>query len=188
MTGQPSEPSDDRSDSQQTPPVLKAQNVNETSSPAYQSRMRDVAGPGTTFGETEETDRFLSDNYPESTSTSTSNGPTSKKKGKSHELLLKTWWIEIVSLLIATAALIAIVVTLAKYDGQEQPAWSYAINLNTLIAILATLLRACMVIVAEEGVKLPYGLTTNLLILGSYEPTQVDAIPSASARAVSWTL
>lgn len=65
--------------------------------------------------------------------------------------LLKTWWIELLSLVAAIAALTAIVATLAKYNKKEQPAWRFAINLNTLIAILSTILRACMAVVAEEG-------------------------------------
>jgi hypothetical protein len=65
--------------------------------------------------------------------------------------LLKTWWFELASLTVAMAALIAIAITLAEYNNKEQPAWKFSLNLNTLIAILATLLRACMVVVAEEG-------------------------------------
>ena len=70
--------------------------------------------------------------------------------------LLTTWWTETASLVIATAAFIAIIVTMVEYNGKEQPAWKYAINLNILIAILSTLLRACMVIVTEEGNVLAY--------------------------------
>jgi hypothetical protein len=62
-----------------------------------------------------------------------------------------TWWLELASLAAAVVALIAIVAAMIKYDGQEQPTWKYSINLNTLIAVLATILRACMVVVAEEG-------------------------------------
>lgn len=72
--------------------------------------------------------------------------------------LLSTWWTETTSLAIATAAFIAIMVTMVEYNGKEQPAWKYAINLNTLIAILSTLLRACMVFVTEEGKVLTHDL------------------------------
>lgn len=72
---------------------------------------------------------------------------------KNNRLSLLT---ETASLVIATAAFIAIIVTMVEYNGKEQPAWKYAINLNTLIAILSTLLRACMVIVTEEGNVLAY--------------------------------
>jgi hypothetical protein len=59
-----------------------------------------------------------------------------------HPALFKAWWFEIASLIVAIAALVAIVVTLAEYDKKEQPGWKHTINLNTLIAILSTLLRA----------------------------------------------
>jgi hypothetical protein len=75
------------------------------------------------------------------------------KDGSSHDAkLLAAWWTEVAALAGATAALIAIVTTLARYNNKEQPNWKGAINLNTLIAILSTLMRACMVVVAEEGI------------------------------------
>lgn len=75
-----------------------------------------------------------------------------KTRGQgSHVALLAAWWMEATSVAAATAALIAIVVTLVQYNNKEQPTWKGAINLNTLIAILSTLMRACMVVVAEEG-------------------------------------
>lgn len=64
---------------------------------------------------------------------------------------LAAWWIESTSLSVAIAALIAIVVMLAQYNNEEQPTWKGTINLNTLVAILSTIMRACMVVGAEEG-------------------------------------
>jgi predicted component of type VI protein secretion system len=62
-----------------------------------------------------------------------------------------TWWLEAVSLALAIAALSAIVGIMAEYHDKQQPEWKYRINLNTVIAILSTLMRACVVVVAEEG-------------------------------------
>jgi hypothetical protein len=70
--------------------------------------------------------------------------------------LLAAWWMESASLATAIAALIAIVVMLAQYNNKEQPTWKRAINLNTLVAILSTLMRACLVVVAEQGEILPF--------------------------------
>ncbi|EUC47687.1 hypothetical protein COCMIDRAFT_34755 [Bipolaris oryzae ATCC 44560] len=42
---------------------------------------------------------------------------------------------------------------MAKYNDKEQPEWRYSINLNTIIAVLATVLRSCMVVVAEEVIS-----------------------------------
>jgi hypothetical protein len=72
-------------------------------------------------------------------------------QGLSRRALFFAWWLELASLLLAIAAFIAIAITLYKYNQQEQPAWRYSINLNTLVAILSTVLRACMVVVVEEG-------------------------------------
>jgi hypothetical protein len=47
---------------------------------------------------------------------------------------------------------------MVEYNEKEQPAWKYAINLNTLIAVLSILFRACMVLVTEEGKVLTYNL------------------------------
>lgn len=68
--------------------------------------------------------------------------------------LTTLWWKEIISFLVASGALVAIVVILVMYNGQVQPSWKYSVNLSTLIAILSTLLRALLVAVVEEGKKL----------------------------------
>jgi hypothetical protein len=99
--------------------------------------------------EAREDHAFLSEAYRPSTSI---HSPETTTKTQHRSLaLLKTWWFELASLTVAMAALVAIAITLAQYNKKEQPAWRYSLNLNTLIAILATLLRACMVVVAEEG-------------------------------------
>jgi Protein of unknown function (DUF3176) len=65
--------------------------------------------------------------------------------------LMTVWWTEAVSLFMAIGAFLAIVTILAVYDNEEQPAWKYSLNLNTLVAILSTLLRASLVVIVEEG-------------------------------------
>lgn len=83
---------------------------------------------------------------------SSTEAPAAEPDQKVHHIsLLATWRLEIFSPLLAIAALIAIAVTMSEYNKKEQPAWKYTINLNNLIAILSTLLRACMVAVVEEG-------------------------------------
>lgn len=84
-------------------------------------------------------------------------------KTKGHRVsLLVTWWPEIVALAIATAAFIAIIVTMVRYNKKEQPTWEHTINLNALIAILSTLFRACIVLVIEEGKVLMYNIAYRL--------------------------
>jgi Protein of unknown function (DUF3176) len=65
--------------------------------------------------------------------------------------LVTAWWKEILSLLVAVGALVAIAVILVMYNGQEQPSWRHSINLSTFVAILSTLIRALMVVVVEES-------------------------------------
>lgn len=94
-----------------------------------------------------ETHAFLSNEHSE---TRTAGQLIAKDKQNSASVLM-TWWFELASLVAAIAALVAIVITMAKYNDKELPEWRYSINLNTSIAVLAIMLRSCMVVVAEEG-------------------------------------
>jgi hypothetical protein len=134
---------------------------------------------------------FLHENHTHATSTE-----QTKTKAKGNTVkLLKTWWLEVVSLIIAVSALIAIVATVAKYNNKQQPAWKYAINLNTLVAILSTLMRACMVAVAEEG-ESNRTLSHCWLTPSSHQPAEMDVvsptkattIPSSLRCSFSWSM
>ena len=70
---------------------------------------------------------------------------------RSHLASLLAWWQEILTLLIGASALAAIIGTLGWFSSKEQPTWKHSINLNTLIAILATILRVCVLYGVEEG-------------------------------------
>lgn len=65
------------------------------------------------------------------------------RKRRRYGGLFRDWTWEMVSMLVAIGCLIAIFVILAKSDDQEQPKWPYAstLNLSTLIALIATILR-----------------------------------------------
>ena len=67
------------------------------------------------------------------------------------ETFLKTWAKECLLVLIATGLLIAIASILTSYNHQPQPGWGLGLNLNTIIALLATILRSTLVVVVEEG-------------------------------------
>lgn len=56
-------------------------------------------------------------------------------------------------MVVAVCCLLAIFITLAKFNRQEQPDWLYArtLNLSTLIALLATVLRWMLENVLEAG-------------------------------------
>jgi hypothetical protein len=61
------------------------------------------------------------------------------------------WAKECLLVLIATGLLIAIALILASYNHQPQPGWELGLNLHTIIALLATIIRSTLVVVVEEG-------------------------------------
>lgn len=67
---------------------------------------------------------------------------------------IKPWAFEVVVLVLALGAFAAIVVVLWIYNGEESPAWQYSINLNSLVAILSTVLRAALMVPVAECTSL----------------------------------
>lgn len=64
------------------------------------------------------------------------------RKGTRSGSLFKDWTWEIISMLVAIGCLIAIFVILDKFNGQEPPNWRFSsVNLSTVIALIATILR-----------------------------------------------
>ncbi|KAK1638966.1 hypothetical protein BDP81DRAFT_447859 [Colletotrichum phormii] len=63
---------------------------------------------------------------------------------------LKQWSLEFAALLTSVTAFIVMVILLVVSDGKPQPAWAYSVSINTLVAILTTLLRAAMLFVLSE--------------------------------------
>jgi hypothetical protein len=64
---------------------------------------------------------------------------------------IQQWRLEWMLMIIAISILIAIVVVLREFNNIPQPDWKFGLNLSTLIAILATLLRSSLISVVEEG-------------------------------------
>jgi hypothetical protein len=65
--------------------------------------------------------------------------------------MIQQWWPEWILVLISISILIAIEVILRKFHNVPQPDWKFGLNLSTLIAVLATLLRSSLVSVVEQG-------------------------------------
>lgn len=57
-----------------------------------------------------------------------------------------SWALEVVSLLLATGAMIAMVVLLAQYDDHPLPEWPHDITFNAMIALLATLMTVTLAV------------------------------------------
>lgn len=64
---------------------------------------------------------------------------------------LTAWAYECVLVIFALGLLAAIVSILASFQHQPQPSWGLGINLNTVIALLATFLRNSILMVIEQG-------------------------------------
>ena len=59
--------------------------------------------------------------------------------------LAKVWAWELAALGAATGLVAAIFAILAHFQGQQLPSWPFQINLNTLVSLLATIMRALLV-------------------------------------------
>lgn len=64
--------------------------------------------------------------------------------------IFKLWKWEIVNCVLAIGMLASIFGILKRYNGQRIPDWGTTINLSTLVALLATLLRVFLVYVVAE--------------------------------------
>jgi hypothetical protein len=63
----------------------------------------------------------------------------------------QSWWQESALSAVALAFLVAIVSILSIFGGRPLPKLGHGLNLNTLIALLATFLRSSLIMVVEEG-------------------------------------
>ena len=59
-------------------------------------------------------------------------------------LVIQLWLFEILSLLLSTLVLVAIVISLSLFDGQPLPSFPLGITVNALVSFLATLSKAAM--------------------------------------------
>ncbi|KAK0633880.1 hypothetical protein B0T14DRAFT_599058 [Immersiella caudata] len=64
-----------------------------------------------------------------------------------------SWSWEMLSLFLAIGLIAAIFAILSSYNGQRVPDWGLSINLSTLVALLATILRASLVMIAAEVIS-----------------------------------
>lgn len=61
------------------------------------------------------------------------------------------WWQELVLSAYALSLFIAITAILSCFNKRTQPSWTFGLNLNTLIALLATFLRSGLGMIVEQG-------------------------------------
>ncbi|KAJ0156423.1 hypothetical protein CTA2_12779 [Colletotrichum tanaceti] len=63
--------------------------------------------------------------------------------------IFRSWIWELLSVVIAIGLVIAIAALLATYEGKPAPDWGAHLNLNALLALLSTILRALLVVVVS---------------------------------------
>jgi hypothetical protein len=64
--------------------------------------------------------------------------------------IVRSWTWELVSVLVAIGLLVAIATLLTSHDGKPTPDWGTRLNLNALLALLSTILRAMMVVIVSQ--------------------------------------
>ncbi|KXH64857.1 hypothetical protein CNYM01_07887 [Colletotrichum nymphaeae SA-01] len=63
---------------------------------------------------------------------------------------LKQWNLEFTALLASVIASTIMVILLVVSDGKPQPDWAYSVSINTLVAIVATLIRTAILFIMAE--------------------------------------
>ncbi|KAI2767180.1 hypothetical protein DTO012A8_7597 [Penicillium roqueforti] len=78
--------------------------------------------------------------------------PTKHNQGQLRSALafLEYWAWEAAGIFVSAALIISIVTVLRKYNGRQQPSWKY-ISLNSLVAWLSTLSKACLLFAVSNG-------------------------------------
>ncbi|KAK3987636.1 hypothetical protein QBC44DRAFT_360587 [Cladorrhinum sp. PSN332] len=82
--------------------------------------------------------------------TASSVEPAQKPRYNGSRHTWKFWKWEIATVLVAIAVMVAIFVTLHKFDKHPTSEWAFGLNLNTLVALLATILRAALMYPAAQ--------------------------------------
>lgn len=67
--------------------------------------------------------------------------------------ILHNWWLEVGCCVLAVAVLFAIVAITYPRQGLPLPQWPYSISINSLIAVLAVIMKAAVLLVTAEGLS-----------------------------------
>lgn len=83
-----------------------------------------------------------------------------EEPGIRQKAVFRTWLPETLALLCGLGAFIAIIMILAGFSKTEQPQWPSYMNLSTVVALLATILRSMLMQVIEAG-KFTYATSSD---------------------------
>jgi Protein of unknown function (DUF3176) len=94
------------------------------------------------------------------------------------ERLLNSWWRETIWMLLAYGLLVASCYLLTTFNDQHPPLWKYGLSINTVLAIVSTLIRVSLTAIVESCTTFVQRITINL-IYNRYQPVKVDTIQAA---------
>ncbi|KAF6816732.1 hypothetical protein CPLU01_13787 [Colletotrichum plurivorum] len=77
----------------------------------------------------------------------------STESSQSNESKWQTWWLEILSSLLALGSIIAIVIILSLHEGKPLPRWPALISVNSLVAVFTAIFKASVVMPVAEGIS-----------------------------------
>ena len=108
---------------------------------------------------------------------------------------LKLWWLEMLGAITLLLSLVAIIWLLEVYQDQELSKWPHRVSINTVIAVFAAILTACVRLVIVEGelllatvVKLAYESRSQsnevVLLLPALAPIQDRRLRNGYAWSV----
>jgi hypothetical protein len=104
--------------------------------------------------------------------------------------IIKKWWSEIAMLALSILLFIAIVILLKLYDNHPMPSWSFHLNVNSMVAILSTLLRSCLFMILAQGLFNATGHLSRSADESNYsnKSTEVELAYSPSSPSASTIL
>ncbi|KAH0545134.1 hypothetical protein FGG08_000746 [Glutinoglossum americanum] len=80
-------------------------------------------------------------------------GPGWSPSSLSFDGLITYWWAwELISWLTSAASLATMAILLVLYDGKQHPVWSLGVTFNTLVSILATILKAGLLFPISQAI------------------------------------
>jgi hypothetical protein len=115
---------------------------------------------------------------------------SAKSKKKS---ILREWWSEIAMSAFSISLFFAIATLLWAYNALPPPSWGFHLNVNSMIAILSTLLRSSLFMILEQGLfqyhRTSFNFSSRSADESNYssKSTEVELAhlsPSSSASAI----
>jgi uncharacterized protein DUF3176 len=104
--------------------------------------------------------------------------------------IIKEWWSEIAMLALSILLFTVIVILLKLYDNHPMPSWGFHLNVNSMVAIISTLLRSCLFTILAQGLFNTTGHLSRSADESNYsnKSTEVELAYSSSSSSASTIL